>query len=142
MNSKHKGNITEIETILSFMKLGYNVLIPYGDCERYDYVVDINGRLIKIQTKTSRSINNGESFSFSCRSSNKKDGKIIHRKYTCEEIDYFATMFNENCYLIPTKECGTDKIIRVLPTKNGQTKRISWAEDYEIEKVTNDIISS
>ena len=48
MNSKKKGNITELETMLAFMKLGYNVLTPYGDCERYDFVVDVNGKLLKM----------------------------------------------------------------------------------------------
>lgn len=47
-NTKYKGNITEIETILAFMKLGYNVLTPYGDCERYDLVADVNGKFLKI----------------------------------------------------------------------------------------------
>ena len=46
MNSKQKGNITELETMLAFIKLGYNVLTPYGDCERYDYVVDANGKFL------------------------------------------------------------------------------------------------
>ena len=54
LNSKQKGNITELECMLAFVKLGYNVLIPYGDCERYDFVVDIKGNFYKIQVKTSR----------------------------------------------------------------------------------------
>ena len=33
------------------MKLGYNVLTPYGDCERYDFVVDANNKFIKVQAK-------------------------------------------------------------------------------------------
>ena len=52
LNSKQKGNITEVECMLAFLKLGYNVLTPYGDCERYDFVVDINNKLYKIQAKT------------------------------------------------------------------------------------------
>ena len=43
MTSKHIGNITELETMLAFIKAGYNVLTPYGDCERYDFVVDNKG---------------------------------------------------------------------------------------------------
>ena len=43
MNTKRIGNITEVECMLAFMKLGYNVLQPYGDCERYDFVADIKG---------------------------------------------------------------------------------------------------
>ena len=77
MNSKQKGNITELETMLAFMKLGYNVLTPYGDCERYDFVVDINGKFYKIQSKTSKSDDNDASFSFSCRSCNRQNGRII-----------------------------------------------------------------
>lgn len=135
MNSKYKGNVTEFESMLAFMKLGYNVLTPYGDCERYDFVVDINGKFIRIQAKTSRTEDDGASFSFSCRSCNRKDGKVIHHQYTNEEIDYFVTVFNGKCYLIPVEECGGDKRLRILPTKNGQVRGITWAKDYELEEV-------
>ena len=135
MNSKYRGNITELESMLAFMKLGYNVLIPYGDCERYDYVVDVNGRFIKIQSKTACTEDNGASFKFSCRSSNRQNGRIVHHSYSKDEIDYFVTIFNGKCYLIPVEECGSDKRLRLLPTKNGQTRGITWAKDYELEEV-------
>lgn len=135
MNSKQKGNITELETMLAFIKLGYNVLTPYGDCERYDFVVDIKGKFIRIQAKTSRTEDNGASFSFSGRSNHRKNGTIIHHKYTSDEIDYFVTSFNNQCYLIPVEECGADKHLRLLPPKNGQTRGINWAKNYELEEV-------
>lgn len=135
MNSKMKGNITELETMLAFMKLGYNVLIPYGDCERYDFVVDVNNKFIRVQAKTSRTGDDGASFTFCGNSCNRKDGKIIHHQYTNEEIDYFITSFNEKCYLIPVEECGANKILRILPAKNGQTRGVNWAKDYELEEV-------
>ena len=80
MNSKQIGNITELETMLAFMKLGYNVLTPYGDCERYDFVVDVNGKFIRVQSKTSRTTDDGASFGFSGRSCNRKEGRIIHEQ--------------------------------------------------------------
>ena len=135
MNSKQKGNITELESMLAFFKLGYNILIPYGDCERYDFVVDVNGRFIRVQAKTSSTEDDGASFKFSCRSCNRKDGKIIHHLYSNEEIDYFVTTFNGKCYLIPVEECGVDKKLRILPAKNGQVRGITWAKDYELEEV-------
>lgn len=135
MNSKYKGNITELECMLAFMKLGYNVLTPYGDCERYDFVVDKDNKFYKIQSKTSSSDDEGASFRFSCRSCNRKNGAIIHRAYTKEEIDYFITNFNGIIYLIPVEECGSDKTLRLKPTKNEQTRGITWAKDYELEKV-------
>ena len=134
-NTKYKGNVTEIETILAFMKLGYNVLTPYGDCERYDFVVDIGNKFIRVQSKTSHSTDDGASFSFSGRSCNRKDGKIVHHQYTADEIDYFATTFNGTTYLVPVEECGADKRLRILPAKNGQTRGFTWAKDYELEEV-------
>ena len=135
MNSKQIGNITEFEAMLSFLKLGYNVLTPYGDCERYDFVVDVDGNFIRIQSKTSQLSEDGASFAFSGRSSHRKDGKIVHHNYTKDEIDYFTTMLNGQCYLIPVDECGTGKRLRLLPPKNNQTKGFVWAKDYELEEV-------
>lgn len=136
MNSKYKGNITELECMLAFMKLGYNILTPYGDCERYDFVVDIDNQFYKIQSKTSHSDDDGASFSFSCRSCNRKDGGIVHHAYTKEEIDYFVTTFNGKVYLIPVEEVGKgDKKLRIDPAKNGQVRGITWAKDYELEEV-------
>ena len=54
MNTKRIGNITEMEVMLAFVKQGYNVLIPYGDCERYDFVADVNGKFLRVQVKTAR----------------------------------------------------------------------------------------
>ena len=135
MNSKQKGNITELETMLAFLKHGFNVLTPYGDCERYDFVVDANGKFYRIQSKTASTEDDGASFKFSCRSSNRQDGHIVHHQYNKDEIDYFVTFFNGKCYLIPVEECGCNKCLRLLPTKNGQTRGITWAKDYEMEEV-------
>ena len=135
MNTKQIGNITELECMLAFMKAGYNVLTPYGDCERYDFVVDINGKLYKMQSKTSKGDEEKAYFEFSCSSCNRKDGKIVHHAYTNDEIDYFVTSFNGKCYLIPVEECGAEKRLRILPAKNGQVRGVTWAKDYELEEV-------
>ena len=135
MNSKQIGNITELECMLAFIKQGYNILTPYGDCERYDFVVDVNGKFYKVQSKTSSSDDNGASFKFNCRSCNRSEGKIKHRSYNKEEIDYFSTVFNNKCYLVPVEECGSEKRLRIEPAKNGQVRGITWAKDYELEEV-------
>lgn len=135
MNSKQLGNITELETMLAFIKQGFNVLTPYGDCERYDFVVDAKNKFYKIQCKTASTEDDGASFRFSCRSTNRQNGHTIHHHYTKDEIDYFMTSFNGKCYLIPVEECGCDKKLRILSPKNDQTRGIIWAKDYELEEV-------
>lgn len=136
MNTKYIGNITELECQLAFLKLGYNILIPYGDCERYDFVADVNGNFLRIQCKTARATDEKETcFKFSCRSVNKENGQMKMHKYSKEEIDFFATSFNGKCYLVSVFECGCDKRLRLLPPKSGNTKSINWASEYEIEEV-------
>ena len=102
MDSKFIGNITELEVLTYITKLGYQVSIPFGDRERYDQIWDINGKLLKVQVKTSRSVDNA--IKFSCRSSHRKEGKCINSKYTSDEIDCFATFWDGKCYLVPITE--------------------------------------
>ncbi len=136
MDSKQKGNVTELEVLTYITKLGYQVSIPFGDRERYDQIWDIKGKLLKIQVKTSRYIDEEENgIKFSCRSNTKVGGKIQHARYTKDEIDYFATFFKGKCYMVPVEETSTEKTLRFNLPKNGQKKGISFAEDYLVEEV-------
>lgn len=142
LNTKQIGNITEIECMLSFIKLGYNVLTPYGDCERYDFVADINEKLIKIQVKHACDSNIEEGYiTFRCTNKTTQNGSFVQHKYTKEQIDYFATYYNNQCYLIPVEEVGSSaKTLRFRPPANGQIKGITFATEYELEKVVKKII--
>ena len=141
LNSKQIGNITEMQCMLAFMEQGYNVLTPYGDCERYDFVADVNGELLKIQVKTSRPSRHGEgAIVFNTSSQTTQNGKEVHHSYNEEQIDYFMTSYEGQTYLIPVQECSArEKTLRFIPPKNGQIKGISFASDYEFKKVVNEI---
>ena len=140
LNSKEIGNITEVSYMLEFMKLGYPVLTPYGDCQRYDFIVKINNTFYKIQAKTANVNHINEGYiSFRCDNTTTQNGKTIHHQYDENEIDFFSTFYNGKCYLIPVKECSKEKKLRFIATKNGQTKGISFAENYELEKIINNL---
>ena len=59
----------------------------------------------------------------------------VSNKYQEDEVDYFATFFNGECYLIPIKECGAMKTLRVLPSKNNQYVNTSSLMNYSAEYV-------
>ena len=134
LTAKEKGNLTELQCLTSFYKLGHKVSIPYGENCRYDFILDVNNTLLKIQVKTSKFVSE-ECFSFSTRSTRINSQGSICRFYTKEEIDYFATFYRGKCYLIPVEECGAEKKLRFCYPSNGQRKGISLAQDYELEKV-------
>ena len=136
MTSKDVGNITEVSCMLEFMKLGYPVLTPYGDCQRYDFVVEINGKFYRIQSKTANDTYIDEGYIvFRCDNTTTKNGKVVHHSYDENEIDYFSTFYNGKCYLVPVNECSREKRLRFTAPKNGQTRGITFAFEYELEKV-------
>lgn len=124
IDTKVKGNTTEMECMLEFMKLGYQVSIPFGEDSRYDFIGDINGKLLRVQCKTcSEVFDDNEAITaikFKTVRQSGGNAKVNTRtKYTTEEIDYFATSYQGKCYLVSVTQCSNEKTLRILPTKNG-----------------------
>lgn len=130
MRTIDKGNISEAIVLAKFVQHGYVVLIPWGGIERYDFAVDINGLIKKVQVKTAR-LREGV-VRFPGYSVDLKSQK--RRKYTKEEIDLFAAYCpdNEKVYLLDVNESTWENYLRVEPSKNGQVKGVRWATEYEL----------
>lgn len=132
LGTKQKGDLTELQCITAFYELGYHVSVPYGENLRYDFIADINGELIKIQCKTCRA---GDGVvKFAVRSTRSNSKATFYRSYTVNDIDYFATFYNDKCYLVPIEECAGMKlkILRFSPSKRNQIKNVNFAKDYEL----------
>lgn len=138
---KQIGNLTELQCIAAFYKLGYTVSIPYGENNRYDFIADINTKLIRVQVKSSKTRDGGKSYIFSCRSSRTNGKSSINIKYSKFEIDYFATFINNNCYLAPVEECSSSKTLRFDRCDNNQQSCINFHENYLLETQLNLIIN-
>lgn len=116
--------------------MGYQVCEPLVADSRYDFIVDIKGKLIKIQVKTSSPKEEESYFEFATSTSHTNTKGTINTSYTKEQVDYFATMYDDKCYVIPIEQCGCRcQRLRLKPTKNGQVKGIMFAKDYVLEKV-------
>ena len=65
------------------------------------------------------------------------------QKSSCEnDVDFFATMYNNECYLIPFSHCGKRaQRLRLVPTKNGQTTGIKFAKDYHLKDIVKNLKS-
>ena len=134
-----KGILTEQRCILKCLECGFNVSTPLLD-ERYDFLLDVNGKICKVQVKTSRWTNeNEEAFCFNCKSTHaiSKGNKIL--PYTKDEIDFFMTEKNGNFYLVPVEGNTSQKTLRLVPPKTGQKTGFSLAKDYLFEEVIKTI---
>lgn len=140
-DTKLIGNIAELEVLNYVTKLGYQVSLPFGDRARYDQIWDVEGKLLKVQIKNAKLYQSGDYITVSCKSSNRKEGKCVNKRYTEDEIDFLATFYNNRCYLIPVNQLpGRAKNLRFNPPVNGQQENINWAEDYEVEKIINKFV--
>ena len=126
VDNKQIGNLTELQCITRFYELGYVVSVPYGDSSKYDMILEYEGNLYKLQCKHAK-----EFFEENGTLSYLKIKTSWQSGYTKNEIDYFVTHYQGVNYLIPVEECSTEKILRVLPPKNGQTKGVSFLNDYK-----------
>lgn len=140
IESKRKGNLTELQCLSAFVELGANVSIPFGEDSRYDFIADIDGKLLKIQCKSSSEIfdNEGNVLAIkfrTVRTSGSNSKKQWRHKYTKDEIDYFSTYYNNKCYLVPVEECSIEKILRFVPPRSGMLKRVAFAKNYELQEV-------
>ena len=107
------------------------VLSPFGDNQRYDLVVEKDGKFDRIQCKTGR-VRQGRIMFNACSSRiHNSYGKYDYKG----QIEYFGVYCpdNDKSYLIPIDEVGTTvATLRIEPTKNCQKKGIRLASDFEI----------
>ena len=131
-----KGEIAESAILARLIQLGYRCLIPWGHDNRYDIAIDDDGKLIRVQCKMARYIEEGGCLEFNTAITYARVGGKPHiRKGYKGEIDYFGVYSPDTgkVYLVPIEDTPDGSmVLRLQPTKNNQEKRVKWAKDYEV----------
>ncbi len=137
MNSKRIGNIGEAKVLAKFVEMGIPIYIPFGDDEKADLIAEFDGKLNKIQVKTSIKSKNGCSiFDLTSSTVHRTNGE--RRKYLNSEIDYFAlySLDRDKIYLMKVPDNPMSAItIRFEDTKSGMKSRVNYESDFLIENV-------
>lgn len=135
LSSHFIGEITEQQVALEFLKQGILISKPLVQSSRYDFIADINKHLYKIQVKTG-TLKEDAYLEFATSTSHTNTKGTLNISYSEDDVDFFATMYNNQCYLIPYSLCGKrNQRIRFVPTKNNQTKGILFAKDFKLEDI-------
>lgn len=138
--TNQKGLISEMGVMLAFIKLGYNVSQPLNADSRYDCILDKEGKLYKIQIKTSHlSTTAKNSIEFKCRSVTTTQNQYKENRYTVDDIDYFATIWQDKVYLVPVQECSAKKTLHLEAKPQCPNKTWAYAEDYELSEVIKNL---
>ena len=113
------------------------VLLPFGENHRYDLLIDEGDRFIRVQCKTGRLRNGAIWFntcSYTYHHPSNRGTKPYKHAYK-GQADAFGVYCpdTDRVYLVPVDEVGSNcATLRVDPPKNNQSKRVRWAQDYEL----------
>ena len=134
LTTNQKGLIAETAIVHEAVKYGLCVLRPFSD-ERYDLVLDVGGRFVRLQCKWARRRN--EVVVVVCHSNRRAPEGFRRRTYSGGETDVIAAYCPDVncCYFIPASIfSGRSQLhLRLEGTRNNQRRGIHWARDYEFE---------
>lgn len=130
-NPKAIGEQSEGMILARFLQLGWIVLQPFGDNQRYDLVLDRGNGFERVQVKTAR-LKHGTVRIQTCSSySHRGKGKRSYRG----DCELFAAWCNETgkVYLIGVSDVGEQGCwLRIDPPKNNQAANVRFAKDYVV----------
>lgn len=120
--SKRRGELAELAFVLKAARYGFSVAKPYGDSDRYDFIVDGGARPWRVQVKSANCISEGAYFIASQRCSN---GRAI--PYTAEEIDFLAAYVSpeDAWFVIPVREFVPRTSLHLFPKARGNHGRFA-----------------
>lgn len=131
MNPKSIGEISEGVVLATLLKQGKPVLLPFGNNQRYDLVVDEGGEFVRVQVKTGWWANGCVAF----KTNNVNAFTGVRSTYEGQaDVFMVYSPHTEQVYRVPVEECGTSEIrLRVESVRSGSGGgRIRWASDYAI----------
>lgn len=129
-NPKAVGEISEAFVLARLIELGYPVALPFGNNQRYDFIVDDGGFLSRVQVKTGRLYRGAVGFP-TC-STNGFTGEQRGYLGEADEFLVYCPETNE-VYRIPVADCGPTKTasLRVDPiASEKQSRKVRWARDH------------
>jgi prevent-host-death family protein len=133
----HKGNVAELAIATEAARLGLSVLKPLTEHERYDLILGIGSRLLRVQCKwASRT---GDVIGVNLTRSRRGPDGFVRRNYSAGEIDAVGVYCGDldSCFLLPIElVAGRWAIqLRLVPARNGQRAALHFADQYRLGAV-------
>jgi hypothetical protein len=131
-NPKRMGEVSEAAFLLKARTLGLGVALPWGDSEKYDFIVwaeEEGGPMLRVQVKATGRLNRG-GYDVQPVYSTRGEGK---KRYTLEEIDALAAHVicpeKDVWYLLPAAALVGVKSLRFYPDLESRCAR--WEQYRE-----------
>lgn len=103
LDTKLKGDIAEQATILAALQRGWGVLQPVGDRLPYDLVLDVAGRLLRIQVKAAWWDQKKGNYVVDNRRTKTNRRQMLRQNYSEQDFDFAIVYLQESkvFYILP-----------------------------------------
>ena len=132
MNTKERGDLTEVIAIAELKRHGYTVSTPIGETARYDLLLDTETEILRIQCKTGW-IRDEECLVFkACSTDYNASGHHANRSYE-GDIDAFLVRnpTNDELFFIPVADAPSREM--TLRLAGGNHPQQNAASEYHID---------
>ena len=133
MNTKDVGDTSEAVVLAELKRLGYTVLLPFGDNERYDMVYECDKGFTRVQVKTGH-VRDGDKVVFNTASRGLNQPQ---EPYTKNEIDIFIVYCSEidKLYVVDVEDAPSSEMSLRIKRPQIDHPNINYAEDYTLSNL-------
>lgn len=109
LDSKRRGEVAEAAFLHKVATLGFSVAKPWGESDRYDFILDNGFRSWRVQVKSAYTGTHGYTF--------RAAGRVPNKVYTAKDIDFIVAYIapEELWYVIPIAMFTKRSTIKIYP---------------------------
>lgn len=126
------GSIAEIKVAAKFVEYGMTVFFPFNDNSRIDMIAEYNGKVYRIQIKSSSYLTENNSISYSLEHNGLYDDTQIDYFVFYNNITGSMCMVDINDPIVQGK---TSISFRTSVSKNNLVRKVNYEQDYVIDDV-------
>jgi len=122
LSRKQRGEIGEAAFLAKMEAMGFEVSKPWGESSRYDLIVDVGGRLVRVQVKSAHRAAEYGGYTFHAHGNS-------YEVYRASEIDVLVAYVvpEDVWYVFPVEVFRIYKSMKLFP---GSKRRMSKFEKY------------
>ncbi len=137
MDTKLKGDVAEQATILKLLEFGWGVSKPVGDRHSYDLIVDINGKLVKLQVKSAWFNTSDQNYCVDVRRTKTNRRFMIRSLYNKQDFDFAIVYIPEKriFYVFPVEifiSFGSTLTLVETDKRQRKPKSADYRENFEL----------
>lgn len=135
MNHTQVGDITEYRFALYCMEHNIPISKPMNNNLPYDFIIELNDKLLKIQVKTGYDSKSLNSFMFNTRSTSKNYNEVVEKTYE-DKIDAFITQYPiipNKFFFIPIEKASKGSMTMYFGDNPKSNQ--NWCKDYDFDNL-------